>query len=80
MDTLARALLAAADLVTDGALRRLRQKRYQGWDGELGKKIVSGALSLAGLADLATENGFDPAPLSGRQELAESIVARHCKY
>jgi xylose isomerase len=72
--------LAAADIVTDGSLERLKQERYKGWSGELGKRITSGELSLASLADLATEKGLDPAPRSGRQELAESIVARHCKY
>jgi xylose isomerase len=80
LDTLARALLAAADVVSNGELARLREARYQGWNGDLGKRISSGALNLAGLADLATEKGFDPAPRSGRQELAESIIARHCKY
>ncbi|MGB6306310.1 MAG: xylose isomerase [Steroidobacteraceae bacterium] len=80
IDTIARALLAAADVMTEGALQRLRQERYQGWGGELGKRITSGALSLASLADLASEEGFDPAPRSGRQELAESLIARHCKY
>jgi xylose isomerase len=80
IDTLARALLAAAAVTTDGALKRLRQERYQGWDGDLGKRITSGALNLAGLADFATEKGLDPAPRSGHQELAESIIARHCKY
>jgi xylose isomerase len=80
IDTLARALLAAADVVTEGALERLRRERYQGWSGELGKRIVSGELNLAALADLATEQSFDPAPRSGRQELAESIIARHSKY
>lgn len=80
IDTIARALLAAADVVTDGGLARLRQERYKGWSGELGKRITSGALSLAGLADLATEQGLDPAPRSGHQELAESMIARHCKY
>jgi xylose isomerase len=80
IDTLARALLSAADLVTDGALQRLRQNRYQGWGGELGKRITAGAMNLASLADLAAEQGFDPVPRSGKQELAESIIARHCKY
>jgi len=80
MDTLARALLAAADVVTEGKLQRLRQERYQGWESELGKRIGSGALDLAALADLATAEGFDPAPRSGRQEVAESLIARHCKY
>ena len=80
IDTLARALLAAADAVTDGALLRLRQQRYQGWGTELGKRITSDSLNLASLADLAIEQGLDPKPRSGRQELAESILARHTKY
>jgi xylose isomerase len=80
IDTISRALLAAADVVTDGSLERLKQERYKGWSGELGTRITGGALSLASLADLATDKGLDPAPRSGHQELAESIIARHCKY
>lgn len=80
MDTLARALLASADLVNDGQLKRLRQERYQGWNSELGRRINGGEFSLSALADHAAEQGFDPKPRSGRQELAESIIARHCKY
>ncbi len=80
VDTLARALLAAADIVTDGALERLRAERYRGWDSDLGRQISAGKLTLASLSDLAAERGFDPAPRSGRQELAESLVARYCKY
>jgi xylose isomerase len=80
VDTLARALLAAADIVSDGALRRLREQRYQAWGEEFGRRIDSGQLSLAELADHAAEQEFDPKPRSGRQELAESIVARHCRY
>jgi xylose isomerase len=79
-DTLARALLAAADVVTEGALGRLREERYRGWSSDLGRRIEAGSLDLAALADLATEKSLDPAPRSGRQELAESIIARHCKY
>lgn len=80
IDTLSRALLAAADIVTDGALERLKQERYSGWGGELGKKITSGEFTLASLADLATARNLDPAPRSGKQELAESLIARYCKY
>ena len=80
IDTISRALLAAADIVTEGALNRLKQERYQGWNGELGKRITSGELNLASLGDLATEKNLDPTPRSGRQELAESLIARHCKY
>jgi len=80
MDTLARALLGAADVVASGELAKLKQERYRGWDSDLGKKITKGELSLAQLADLATEKNLDPAPRSGRQELAESLIARRCKY
>jgi xylose isomerase len=80
IDTLARALLAAADVVQEGALGRLRQQRYQAWSGELGRRILEGGFTLADLADHAVEQRLDPAPRSGRQELAESIIARNCKY
>ena len=80
IDTIARALLAAADVVADGQLKRLRQERYKGWSGELGGKITGGALDLASLADLAMEQGLNPVTLSGKQELAESLIARHCHY
>ena len=80
IDTIARALLAAADVYADGQLERLREERYKGWSGEFGKKITGGGFNLATLADYATEKGLDPAPRSGKQELAESLIARHCKY
>jgi xylose isomerase len=79
-DTIARALLAAADIVSEGQLRALRLQRYQAWSSELGRRIDSGKFNLSALADHAAEQGFDPKPHSGRQELAESIIARHCKY
>jgi xylose isomerase len=80
VDTIARALLAAADVVRDGALRRVREQRYQGWSGELGRRIDNGEFNLSTLADHAAETGLDPKPRSGRQELAEGIIARHCRY
>ena len=80
IDTIARALLAAADIITSGALKRLREQRYAGWDSDLGRRIMSGELGLSALADLAAERNFDPRVPSGHQELAESIIARHCRY
>jgi len=80
IDTIARALLAAADVVAEGALERLRRERYAGWQSALGQQITSGSLNLATLADLAAEKDLNPAPRSGRQELAESLIARHCRY
>jgi xylose isomerase len=80
IDTIARALLAAVDLVGDGALRKVREERYQGWNSDFGKRVIKGDFTLAALADHAAEKNLDPKIPSGRQELAESIIARHCKY
>ena len=80
IDTLARALLAAADVVKEGQLSRLREDRYRGWSGELGRRIEGGEFTLGSLADRATGSGLNPKPQSGRQELAESPIARHLKY
>jgi xylose isomerase len=80
IDTLARALLAASEIVREGELQRLRRERYQGWNSELGRAIDQGEFNLAALADYAAEHDLSPTPRSGRQELAESIVARHCRY
>ena len=38
LDTLARALLVAADLIEDGELAERKDGRYSGWDGELGTR------------------------------------------
>jgi xylose isomerase len=80
VDTIARALLAAADIVREGQLGALRRERYQPWSTELGRRIDNGEFNLSTLADHAAEQAFDPNPRSGRQELAESIIARSCKY
>ena len=75
IDTLARALLAAAALVEEGKMNQVRAERYSGWQGELGKRIAAGGFTLASLADLAVSQQLDPQPRSGRQELLESLVA-----
>jgi xylose isomerase len=80
IDTIARALLAAADIVSTAALQKVREARYQGWNSELGKRIMQGEFTLASLADYAAQKNLDPRIPSGRQELAESVIARHCKY
>jgi xylose isomerase len=80
IDTLARALLAAEKVVTEGKLDAVRKARYAGWDGELGQKIEKGEFTLQTLADYAVAHDINPAPKSGRQELCESIVAAACKF
>jgi xylose isomerase len=77
VDTLARALLVAADMLEQGTLRTMVEARYAGWDGELGKAILDGSLGLADLAAKVEAGEIDPKPVSGQQELYENVVNRH---
>jgi xylose isomerase len=74
IDTLARALLAAANMLERGTLARMVEARYAGWQGELGAAILGGGVTLADLAAKVEAGEIDPHPVSGRQELLESIV------
>ncbi len=76
IDTLARALLAAAAMVEEGELERLRSARYAGWDGKLGRSIIAGDALLELLAGRVATGELDPHPVSGRQELLENVVNR----
>src|SRR5213594_3509922 len=76
IDTLARALLAAADMVEEGTLATPRKARYAGWSDELGSAILSGAVTLADLEQRVAAGAIDPRPRSGQQELLEGLVNR----
>jgi xylose isomerase len=77
IDTLARSLLVAESMLADGGIERARDGRYAGWDGEVGRRILDGAVDLATLADEAVASDLAPAPRSGRQEWLENEVNRH---
>jgi len=74
IDTLARALLVAADMVERQTLGQVRQMRYAGWEEGLGALIRSGQLTLEDLESRVAAGGIDPSPRSGRQELLENEV------
>ena len=74
IDSLARALLVAADMHQHRTLEDYRNGRYRGWDGELGRAILSGATSLDDLAARVSSGEINPRPVSGGQELLENIV------
>jgi xylose isomerase len=76
IDTLARSLLVAAELIRDGALERLRAERYAGWKGDLGRSILAGESALDVLSVPVLAGDIDPRPVSGRQEMLENIVNR----
>jgi xylose isomerase len=75
MDTMARSLLAAAIILTDGELDERLAARYAGWDGNLGIDILGGKKSLTELREHATGAG-EPTRVSGRQEQLENLIAR----
>jgi xylose isomerase len=77
MDTLARALLVAADLIESGSLDHHRSERYAAWAGGLGRSILDGELSLDALEARVVDDGLDPKPVSGRQEELENLVNQH---
>jgi xylose isomerase len=74
LDTLAQALLVAADLIERGRLAEMREARYRGWDGALGSAILDGSETLASLEAKVASGTIDPQPVSGRQELLENVV------
>ena len=76
IDTLARALLAAADMVEHGTLTAPRKRRYAGWSNELGRAILSGAVTFTDLERRVAAGEIDPRPRSGQQELLEGAVNR----
>lgn len=74
IDTLARALLVAADLVQAGTLSNPKGARYEGWKGPLGSGILDASESLSSLAKKVEAGDIDPTPVSGRQEMLENRV------
>ncbi len=76
MDTMARSLLVAADLIENADLSGAVEDRYAGWSGALGQKIMGGEVGLADLHQDVLDNNIDPAPVSGRQEMLENLVNR----
>ena len=76
IDTLARALLVAADMVERKTLTGPREQRYAGWSKDLGTSILRGRTSLADLEQRVASGAIDPKPVSGRQEELEGQVNR----
>ena len=76
MDVLARGLLDAEKLITDGRLAGELAHRYRGWQAPLGQDILQGRVDLDGLAEHVLQRDQDVAPVSGRQEYLENLVNR----
>ena len=78
MDTLARGLMIADDILQNSEYQSLKNQRYKSFDGNKGLLFSEGKLNLEEIASLAS-NQKEPSLISGKQELFESIINKHIK-
>ncbi len=76
MDTFARALLAAHDILEKSPYRSLREERYASFDHGNGSAFEEGRLTMEDLRRIAMEAG-EPEQRSGRQEMFENIINQY---
>ncbi len=76
MDTFARGLTAAHQIIEDGVLDHFIEKRYASYGEGIGKQIISGRESFDSLEQWILKKG-EPAFKSGRQEMLENIVSSY---
>jgi xylose isomerase len=76
MDTFARALIVADNILQKSDYKKVRTDRYASFDNGAGKDYEAGKLSLDDLRNFAIQNG-EPATISGRQEYMENIINRY---
>ena len=73
MDTFARALKIADQIIQDGRLDELMRLRYASWDSDFGRCIEAGNASMAELEAHALKTNVQSIG-SGRQELIENLL------
>lgn len=78
MDTLARGLLVANDILKKSDYLKMRKERYGSYDSGNGARFEKGKMDLAELAKLAVEIG-EPEMISGKQELYESLINQYIR-
>jgi len=78
MDTFARALIVASNLLESSPLEGMRKQRYASFDGGSGAEFERGELNLEQLAEIGNAGG-EPQQLSGKQELYENTINRYIR-
>ncbi len=73
MDTMARALLIAADILENSDYEKMLHDRYASFDSGEGKRFEDGQMSLEEAAEYARTHG-EPEMISGKQELYEALI------
>ncbi len=74
MDICARGLKAAAAMIEDGGLEQALGDRYSGWQTPEAQAMLGSDLSS--ITQRVLDEGINPAPRSGRQEILENYVNR----
>ena len=73
MDTMARALLIAADILENSDYEKMLHDRYASFDSGEGKRFEDGQMSLEEAEEYARTHG-EPEMISGKQELYEALI------
>ncbi len=76
IDTFARTLIIADNILQKSDYKKIRRERYASYDSGKGKAFEEGKLSLEDLKTYAIEKG-EPKLLSGKQEYLENIINRY---
>jgi xylose isomerase len=76
MDTFARALVIADNILTKSPYKKMRADRYASFDSGKGAEFSAGNLTLEALASIGAELG-EPKQLSGKQELYEALINQY---
>jgi xylose isomerase len=76
MDTFARALVVADEILVKSDYKKMRKDRYASFDSGDGKAYEDGKLTLEDLRNIAIKNG-EPKVLSGKQELFEQLISMY---
>ena len=75
MDTFARALIVADNILNKSDYKKIRSNRYASFDTGKGAEYEAGKLTLEDLRAYAVENS-EPKTISGQQEYLENIINR----
>ena len=76
MDTLARGLLIASNILKDPSYIELKSNRYSSFDSGDGHSFERGGVNLEQLTELAQKT-TEPDQISGKQELYEMLINKH---
>ena len=76
MDTLARGLMIASNILKDPSYIELKSNRYSSFDSGDGHSFENGGVNLEQLTELA-QKITEPDQISGKQELYEMLINKH---